>query len=122
MRATKDGECSCGSEIKECHIRWEHLETVMHQPVPTDRSPQDSTASAFPRYDRETGEFYRSVFPDAVTRGYHCPPVQQPYFNTVDLLSDLPDKELLEMIDHAYAAAVKKLPKKHRQELNDIKI
>ena len=72
--------------------------------------------------DRETGEFYRSVFPDAVTRGYHCPPVQQPYFNTVDLLSDLPDKELLEMIDHAYAAVVKKLPKKHRQELNDIKI
>ena len=57
MRATKDGECSCGSEIKECHIRWEHLETVMHQPAPADRSPQDSTASAFPRYDRETGEF-----------------------------------------------------------------
>lgn len=68
--------------------------------------------------DRETGEFYRSVFPVAVTRGYHCPPVQQPYFNTVDLLSGLPDKELLGMIDHAYEAVVKKLPKKYRQELN----
>ena len=24
--------------------------------------------------------FYRSVFPDAVTRGWHCPPVQQPLY------------------------------------------
>jgi len=30
--------------------------------------------------DSITGEYYRSKYPNAVDRGYHCPPVQQPYF------------------------------------------
>ena len=41
------------------------------------------------------------AYPEKVVRGYHCPPVQQPYWNTV-FLSDFPDEELLNMIDHAY--------------------
>lgn len=49
----------------------------------------------------ETGQFYRQVYPGVVVRGYHCPPVQQPYWNTIDL-AGLPDNELLNMIDHAY--------------------
>ncbi len=57
------------------------------------------------------GTFYRTAFPGVVTRGYHCPPVQQPYFNTVKLDGSLPDDEILRMADHAYAAVLKKLPK-----------
>ena len=33
---------------------------------------------------REMGEFYRRVYPEKVRRGYHCPPVQQPYTGTAD--------------------------------------
>ena len=67
-----------------------------------------------------TGEFYRSVYPGTVTRGYHCPPVQQPYFNTVTLDGIVPDDVLIEMIDHAYNYVVGKLPKKIQNELKDM--
>lgn len=67
--------------------------------------------------DMMTGEFYRNVYPGAVTRGYHCPPVQQPYFNTVDLGGKVPDAEITHMIDHAYRVVVGKLPKKYQKEL-----
>ena len=67
--------------------------------------------------DPMTGDFYRTVYPGAVTRGYHCPPAQQPYFNTVDLGGAVPDEELLGMIDHAYQVVVGKLPKKYQKEL-----
>ncbi len=69
--------------------------------------------------DRATGEVYRNVYPGAVTRGYHCPPVQQPYFNTVRLTGEVPDDEIKRMIDHAYAAVTAKLPKYARKELLD---
>ena len=65
------------------------------------------------------GEFYRAIYPGAVTRGYHCPPVQQPYFNTVSLDGRVPDGELLEMINHAYEVVVGKLPKWAQRELNE---
>ena len=69
--------------------------------------------------DMLTGELYRSMYPDSVTRGYHCPPVQQPYFNTVALDGSVADGELLRMIDHAYRVVVGKLPKKYQQELTE---
>lgn len=69
--------------------------------------------------DRMTGEFYRSIYPEAVRRGYHCPPVQQPYFNTVNLHSGIPMEELLEMIDHSYSFVTGKLPKKIQRELEE---
>ena len=31
----------------------------------------------------ESGQMFRMLFPEQVKRGYHCPPVQQPYWNTV---------------------------------------
>ena len=71
--------------------------------------------------DMETGEFYRQLYPDAVTRGYHCPPIQQPYFNTVRLDGDLSDEELLQMIDHSYDTVVKKLPLKIRGKYRSVK-
>ena len=67
--------------------------------------------------DMETGEFYRTVYPGVVTRGYHCPPVQQPYFNTIALSGAVSDEEILRMADHSYRVVVGKLPKKYQLEL-----
>lgn len=61
--------------------------------------------------DAMTGEFYRSLFPGVVVRGYHCPPVQQPYFNTLTLDGEVPDELILEMADHSYKTVTGKLPK-----------
>ena len=62
-------------------------------------------------------EYYRARYPDAVTRGWHCPPVQQPHFNTVDLAGAVPDSELNRMIDHAYDTVVAKYPQYIQREL-----
>jgi len=70
--------------------------------------------------DIQHGEFYRSIFPDTVTRGYHCPPIQQPYFNTVTLDGTVPYDTLVEMIDHAHTVTVGKLPKKYQRELGEM--
>ena len=64
-------------------------------------------------------EFYRSVYPGSVVRGWHCPPVQQPHFNTVSLDGTVPDDEILLMIDHAYDVVVAKMPKYIQRELRD---
>lgn len=61
--------------------------------------------------DMMTGQFYRGLFPGIVVRGYHCPPVQQPYFNTFPLNGTIPDETISEMIDHSYLTVVGKLPK-----------
>lgn len=67
--------------------------------------------------DMMTGVFYRNTYPEAVRRGYHCPPIQQPYFNTIDLEKDVPHDEILRMIDHSYSYVVGKLAKKTQREL-----
>ena len=64
----------------------------------------------------EYGDFYRTLYPGRVVRGYHCPPVQQPYWNTV-YLEDFPEDELRSMIDHAYSTVVKSFSKKVQREL-----
>lgn len=66
-----------------------------------------------------TGEFYRQLYPGSVQRGYHCPAVQQPYFNTVRLNGGVPDEELLLMIAHAYETVVKKLPRYLQKQLQE---
>ena len=63
-----------------------------------------------------SGEALRSAYPGVVVRGYHCPPVQQPYWNTIDL-SRFPQEGLPMMIDHAYETVVTGLPKKMQREL-----
>jgi len=67
--------------------------------------------------DRMTGELYRNLYPGAVTRGYHCPPVMQPYFNTVRLDGTVPDEEIVRMIGHSYSVVTAKLPKYAQKEL-----
>lgn len=64
----------------------------------------------------EAGEFYRSVYPGKVVRGYHCPPVQQPYWNTI-YLEDFPDEELLNMIDLAYETVLQSFSKKAQKQI-----
>lgn len=66
----------------------------------------------------DAGQFYREVYPGKVVRGYHCPPVQQPYWNTV-YLDDFPDDELLNMIDLAYDTVLSKLSKKDRKRIGE---
>ena len=63
-----------------------------------------------------SGEAFRQAYPGVVVRGYHCPPVQQPYWNTIDL-ARFPVEELPCMIDHAYETVVAKLTKKQKSEI-----
>ena len=67
------------------------------------------------RCNPELAVFYRSEYPDKVTRGYYCPPVQQPYWNTVSL--ELPDETIYAMLDEAYRSGISKLPKYLQKEI-----
>ena len=68
----------------------------------------------------EMGQMYRELYPGVVVRGYHCPPVQQPYWNTIDL-NELTDFAVLQqMIDEAYQEVIKKFTKKERESFNRI--
>lgn len=67
--------------------------------------------------DKLMGELYRKLYPNIVVRGYHCPPVQQPYFNTLPMDSTISDDVIVEMINHSYAYVVSKLPKYVQKEL-----
>lgn len=64
----------------------------------------------------DAGLFYRSVYPGKVVRGYHCPPVQQPYWNTI-YLDNFSDAELLNMIDEAYDAVFLSFSKKTQKQI-----
>ena len=64
----------------------------------------------------DMGDFYRQMYPDIVVRGYHCPPVQQPYWNTI-YLNSFPDDELLNMIDLAYETVLYSFSKKVQSEI-----
>lgn len=65
---------------------------------------------------RETGETYRLVYPQLVTRGYHCPPVQQPYWNTIKL-NGFPEDELIRLMDHAYDTVLYSFSKRVQREI-----
>lgn len=66
-----------------------------------------------------TGDFYRQIYPNIVVRGYHCPPVQQPFWNTI-YIDRISKEELFNMIDHAYDYVLKSFSKKKQQEINVI--
>ena len=63
-----------------------------------------------------SGQAFREAYPGVVVRGYHCPPVQQPYWNTIDL-ERFPHGELPMMIDHAYETVVSGFSKKVQSEI-----
>ena len=55
---------------------------------------------------------------EVVVRGYHCPPVQQPYWNTV-YLDGFPEEVLLDMIDLAYETVLRIFSKKVQREIEN---
>lgn len=65
-----------------------------------------------------SGEAFRQAYPGVVVRGYHCPPVQQPYWNTVDLKL-FPEKELPCMIDHAYETVLHSFSRKVQRQIEE---
>jgi len=64
------------------------------------------------------GDFYRQMYPGVIVRGYHCPPIQQPYFNSFPLDS-VSDDLIFEMTEHSYATVVSKLPKYKQKKLQN---
>ena len=64
------------------------------------------------------GDFYRTQYPGTVMRGYHCPPVQQPFWNTV-YIGKIPEEVLCTMMDEAYEAVIQKLPRRFQLELQN---
>lgn len=65
-----------------------------------------------------SAEAFRQANPGVVVRGYHCPPVQQPYWNTI-CLSRFPKDQLPMMIDHAYETVISGFSKKVQQEIRE---
>jgi len=78
--------------------------------------PRESDYKITLKCTADEGDFYRQVFSGKVVRGYHCPPVQQPYWNTV-YLADFPDDELLRMIDLAYDTVLHSFSRKIQKEI-----
>ena len=68
--------------------------------------------------DPVTASFYRDQYPGVVVRGYYCPPVQQPFWNTI-YIEQISEDELLNMIDHAYEQVLKSFSKKVQKELRE---
>ncbi len=64
----------------------------------------------------DVADFYRMIYPGKVVRGYHCPPVQQPYWNTI-YPADFPENELYHMIDFAYDTVLNSFSKKVQKEI-----
>ena len=58
----------------------------------------------------------RAQYPEQITRGYHCPPMQQPYNNTVTLTGGISDKTMIAMLEHSYQRAFGCIPKSKRAE------
>jgi predicted DNA-binding protein (MmcQ/YjbR family)/GNAT superfamily N-acetyltransferase len=81
-------------------------------------NPEEKFYKLTLKCEPEKAYLYRQLYPDIIVRGYHCPPVQQPYWNTVDLNSFGDFNLMLQMIDEAYQAAVIKLTKKERMQLS----
>jgi predicted DNA-binding protein (MmcQ/YjbR family) len=73
--------------------------------------------SATLRCFAELGLVWRGLYPGIVVRGWHCPPVQQPYSNTFPLTGEVPDDDVFEMADQAWDAVVARLPRRLRAEL-----
>ncbi|MGN0487326.1 MAG: MmcQ/YjbR family DNA-binding protein [Acutalibacteraceae bacterium] len=64
----------------------------------------------------DVADYYRHIYPGTVVRGYHCPPVQQPYWNTI-YFEDFPDNELLNMIDIAYETVFNSFSKRIQKSI-----
>ncbi|MFA9377690.1 MAG: MmcQ/YjbR family DNA-binding protein [Lachnotalea sp.] len=78
--------------------------------------PQQDNYKITLKCEPTLADFYRQQYKGTVVRGYHCPPVQQPYYNTV-YINDMDENVLLNMIDHSYERVLGALTKKEYKEL-----
>ena len=79
-------------------------------------TPKENWFKITVKTNPNAADFYRHMYPGVVVRGYHCPPVQQPYWNTIEL-EQFEEDVLWQMLDEAYAEVIKKLPKRERERL-----
>jgi predicted DNA-binding protein (MmcQ/YjbR family) len=63
------------------------------------------------------GLLYRELYEGKVVRGWHCPPIMQPYMNTVTLDGSVSDEVLLRMCDESYSYVLTRMPRYIRQQL-----
>ena len=83
-------------------------------------NPEEKFYKMTVKCDPEKAYVYRQLYPELVVRGYHCPPVQQPYWNTIDLDRFSNMELLFQMIDEAYDAVVGKLSKKAKTQFVEL--
>ena len=69
--------------------------------------------------DAFLAELYRKQYPNDIVRGYHCPPIQAIYRNTVYINKTVDDKLIFEMIDHSYDEVIKSFSKKVQKEMSE---
>ena len=67
--------------------------------------------------DPEWAVTLRDQYPDWILPGWH---MNKKHWNTVIFESDVPNKLLLELIDHSYDLVVSKLPKKDKELLHSL--
>lgn len=79
-------------------------------------SPEPDWYKATLKTNPDAADFYRHAYPGVIVRGYHCPPVQQPYWNTVTL-SEVSEELVFQMIDEAYDEVVRHLAKKEQKRI-----
>jgi predicted DNA-binding protein (MmcQ/YjbR family) len=80
--------------------------------------PNDGDLKITLNCDMMSGEFFRSMYPGTVVRGYHCPPQLAPYFNTIYINGIVPEAELKMMIDLSYTTVFNKLTRKAQCEIS----
>lgn len=80
-------------------------------------NPEEKFYKLTLKCEPEKADFYRQVYAGIVVRGYHCPPVQQPHWNTIDLTAFQDMEMLFHMIDEAYDTLVGTFSKKTRGQL-----
>lgn len=79
--------------------------------------PLDNDYKITLKCDALLAELYRKQYPNDIVRGYHCPPMQAIYRNTVYINKTVDDKLIFEMIDHSYDEVIKSFSKKVQKEI-----
>lgn len=79
--------------------------------------PLDNDYKITLKCDVLLAELYRKQYPNDIVRGYHCPPMQAIYRNTVYINKTVDDKLIFEMIDHSYDEVIKSFSKKVQKEI-----
>lgn len=80
--------------------------------------PLDNDYKITLKCDAFLAELYRKQYPNDIVRGYHCPPMQAIYRNTVYINKTVDDKLIFEMIDHSYDEVIKCFSKKVQKEMS----